>query len=155
MSSWIFRVNEIYDDEDFLAIGSVQAGEGTEDIQAIFGHKAFQYPKPPTLIREVLRQASRPDDIVLDFFAGSGTTGQCVLELNDEDGGRRRLSVSVQYSPPVSIEISPPPDLGGGRRWSNEVKRWASALPPACMPAATPRPGLRDRRPGGGGRRPW
>ncbi|UXZ60793.1 site-specific DNA-methyltransferase [Burkholderia multivorans] len=91
LSSWIFRVNEVYDDEDFAAMTSPNAGEGTEVIQAIFGRKVFQYPKPPALIRELLRQASKPGDIVLDFFAGSATTGQCVLELNEEDDGERRF----------------------------------------------------------------
>ncbi len=42
-------------------------------------------------MRELLRQAMRPDDIALDFFAGSGTTGQAVLELNAEDDGNRRF----------------------------------------------------------------
>lgn len=91
LSSWIFRINEIYDDEDFAVMTSPQAGEGTEVIQAIFERKVFQYPKPPTLIRELLRQASKPGDIILDFFAGSATTGQCVLELNEEDDGNRRF----------------------------------------------------------------
>ncbi len=91
LSSWIFRVNEVYDDEDFAAMTSPQAGEGTEVIQAIFGRKVFQYPKPPALIKELLRQASKPGDIILDFFAGSATTGQCVLELNEEDDGDRRF----------------------------------------------------------------
>ncbi|MFK0034067.1 site-specific DNA-methyltransferase [Pseudomonas monteilii] len=91
LSSWIFRINEIYDDEDFAAMTSPQAGEGTEVIQAIFERKVFQYPKPPTLIKELLRQASKPGDVILDFFAGSATTGQCVLELNEEDDGDRRF----------------------------------------------------------------
>ncbi|MDM7481684.1 MAG: DNA methyltransferase [Halomonas sp.] len=91
LSSWIFRTNELYDDEDFAPITSPNAGEGTEIIQEVFGHKAFQYPKPPTLIRNLLAQATQPNDIVLDFFAGSGTTGQAVMELNQEDGGNRRF----------------------------------------------------------------
>jgi adenine-specific DNA-methyltransferase len=89
LSSWIFRVNEIYDDEDYAAITSPQAGEGTEAIQAIFGRKSFQYPKPPALIKNLLAQASNGQDTVLDFFAGSGTTGHAVLDLNAEDGGNR------------------------------------------------------------------
>lgn len=49
----------------------------------------FPYSKPLSLIKNLLLQATRPDDIVLDFFAGSGTTGQAVLELNAEDDGTR------------------------------------------------------------------
>ncbi len=90
LGSWIARLGEDEDD-DVLSLRSPQAGEGTEAIQHIFGSKVFQYPKPPFLIRELLSQATKPDDIVLDFFAGSGTTGQAVLELNAEDGGTRRF----------------------------------------------------------------
>lgn len=91
LSSWIFRVNEIYDDEDYVPLTSPQAGEGTEIIQAVFGRKAFQYPKPPSLIKNLLSQASTGNDTILDFFAGSGTTGQAVLALNNEDGGKRKF----------------------------------------------------------------
>ncbi len=53
--------------------------------------RAFSTPKPTGLIERVLRIATGPDDIVLDFFAGSGTTGHAVLKLNAEDGGNRRF----------------------------------------------------------------
>ncbi len=91
LSSWIARVNEDEVDEDTVTLNSPQAGEGSEIIQEIFGSKVFQYPKPPTLIRELIRQASRENDTVLDFFAGSGTTAQVVLELNAEDEGTRKF----------------------------------------------------------------
>jgi len=53
----------------------------------------FDTPKPPRLITQMLRLAteSQKSDIVLDFFAGSGTTAQSVLEMNNEDGGNRRF----------------------------------------------------------------
>lgn len=51
----------------------------------------FNYPKPPSLIRSLVRLATSSDDIVLDSFAGSGTTGQAVLEQNAEDGNARRF----------------------------------------------------------------
>jgi len=53
--------------------------------------RAFSTPKPTGLIERVLRIATGPDDIVLDFFAGSGTTAHAVLKLNAEDGGNRRF----------------------------------------------------------------
>ena len=49
----------------------------------------FSTPKPTQLIERILRIATDPGDIVLDFFAGSGTTAQAVLNLNKEDGGER------------------------------------------------------------------
>ncbi len=51
----------------------------------------FQNPKPHTLIQHILRIATDPNDIILDSFAGSGTTAHAVLALNKEDGGNRRF----------------------------------------------------------------
>jgi adenine-specific DNA-methyltransferase len=51
----------------------------------------FSTPKPVELIERMLRMISDPNAIVLDFFAGSGTTAQAVLNLNKEDGGKRRF----------------------------------------------------------------
>ncbi|MFZ5655767.1 MAG: site-specific DNA-methyltransferase [Pseudomonadota bacterium] len=51
----------------------------------------FSTPKPIQLIERILRIATKPDDIVLDFFAGSGTTAHAVAKLNAEDGGNRRF----------------------------------------------------------------
>lgn len=53
--------------------------------------KKFDYPKPKSLILELLLMANNKNAKVLDFFAGSGTTGQAVMELNKEDGGHRRF----------------------------------------------------------------
>jgi len=65
--------------------------EGARIVAEIFGDRAFNYAKPLSLIKNLLRQATRPGDTILDFFAGSGTTGQAVLELNAEDGRQRRF----------------------------------------------------------------
>ena len=51
----------------------------------------FETPKPTRLIQRILQIATNQSDIVLDSFAGSGTTGQAVLELNKEDGGNRKF----------------------------------------------------------------
>lgn len=51
----------------------------------------FSTPKPVGLIERVLRLSTAPDDLVLDFFAGSGTTAHAVHKLNKEDGGNRRV----------------------------------------------------------------
>ena len=58
---------------------------------AVFGTKAFHYPKPLSLIQGIINQASRPGDTILDFFAGSGTTGHAVLNLNALDNGHRKF----------------------------------------------------------------
>lgn len=53
--------------------------------------EVFTTPKPVRLMERILRIATNPNDIVLDFFAGSGTTAQAVLNLNKADGGNRRF----------------------------------------------------------------
>ena len=58
-----------------------------------FGSSAevFSTPKPVRMIERILRIATKPGDLVLDFFAGSGTTAHAVMKLNAEDGGKRRF----------------------------------------------------------------
>lgn len=50
----------------------------------------FTNPKPTRLLARILKLATNKDDIIVDFFGGSGTTGQAVMELNKEDGGNRK-----------------------------------------------------------------
>ncbi len=65
----------------------------SKGVKKLFGFPAFDYTKPIELVRTLLGWATDSDsnDLVLDFFAGSGTTGQAVLEANAEDGGNRRF----------------------------------------------------------------
>ena len=58
--------------------------------------EVFITPKPTRLIKRILRLATDEDSLVLDSFAGSGTTGQAVLELNQEDGGDRKFVLVQQ-----------------------------------------------------------
>lgn len=91
LSSWVARKNEKAEKRDETTIITSGSGEGTGDLQSVFGSKVFQNPKPVSLIRELVRQSTSPGDLVLDFFAGSATTAQAVMELNGEDGGERRF----------------------------------------------------------------
>ncbi len=63
---------------------------GKTDCYAVLGSNAFSNPKPYKLIRYFELIASSKDALILDFFAGSGTTLQATMQLNSEDGGRRR-----------------------------------------------------------------
>lgn len=67
--------------------------EGRNDLEALGLGGLFTYPKPVSLMRTLVRSRTffDPEAVVLDFFAGSGTTGQAVMELNAEDGGRREF----------------------------------------------------------------
>lgn len=75
---------------------------GSAELAAILGHKVFDNPKPVPLVARMLQFITEPEtgDVVLDFFAGSGTTAQAVLEQNREDGGNRRF-VMVQLPEPT------------------------------------------------------
>ena len=66
--------------------------DGTKDIDAVFGSKVFGFPKPLSLIKYLLQVATprAKNVIVLDFFAGSGTTFHATMKLNAEDGGCRQ-----------------------------------------------------------------
>jgi adenine-specific DNA-methyltransferase len=87
--------------------------EGTKDFAMLFPREIFQFPKPVKLIKNFLAiettsiAADNPrkeeSDIVLDFFAGSGTTGQAVMSQNAADGGNRRY-VLVQLPEPLDLE---------------------------------------------------
>jgi len=93
LSSWIVPTFEDGNYEAENSFVSSTNQEGARVVAEIFGDRAFNYAKPLSLIKGLLSQATRPNDIVLDFFAGSGTTGQAVLELNadDEEKGQRRF----------------------------------------------------------------
>ena len=70
----------------------VGTGEvGTREVDALLGKEVFTYPKPTSLIKKILKIGSASDSIVLDFFGGSGSTAQAVLEMNQEDGGSRKF----------------------------------------------------------------
>lgn len=81
----------------------VRTEAGTRAIRDLFGEAVYDHPKPVALLRKTIEIGSGPTDIVLDFFAGSGTTAQAVLELNRKDGGSRRF-VLVQLPEPCPEE---------------------------------------------------
>lgn len=66
---------------------------GTKEIDDLFGKKYFDFPKPTALILELINQVcfDLDDDIVLDFFSGSATTANSVIDLNRVDGGNRKF----------------------------------------------------------------
>jgi len=81
VSSWTWWPNE--------EVGHNQ--EAKKEIQAVFEEERFDYPKPVRLIRRILDLALSQDGLILDSFAGSGTTAHAVLEANKRDGGNRRF----------------------------------------------------------------
>ena len=78
--------------------------EGTDELHQLFGGPVFDFPKPSSLVRYflsfVVNELEDRDALVLDFFAGSGTTAQAVLDLNKQDGGKRKV-ILVQLPEPT------------------------------------------------------
>jgi adenine-specific DNA-methyltransferase len=76
------------------------SNKGTREVQELIGIGIFDFPKPVGLIETCLKIASKENDIILDFFAGSGTTGHAVMEINAEDGGNRKF-ILCQIDEPI------------------------------------------------------
>lgn len=79
--------------------------EGNQQLNEIFNEKVFQYPKPWQLIKYFISIATDSEDLILDSFAGSGTTGHSVLDLNKEDGGNRKF-ILIEMEDKVAKDIT-------------------------------------------------
>ncbi|HAV4542539.1 TPA: site-specific DNA-methyltransferase [Acinetobacter baumannii] len=79
---------------------------GTNELKKLLGDKVFSYPKSVELVKDSIQIVTEPDDIILDYHAGSGTTGQAVLELNQQDNGNRKfiLIEQMDYVQSVTAE---------------------------------------------------
>ena len=64
---------------------------GNDDIKALFEINPFSYPKPVALIKHFISIGTNDNDIILDFFSGSGTTGEAIFKINEEEGTNRKF----------------------------------------------------------------
>jgi adenine-specific DNA-methyltransferase len=78
-------IRSILSDKEF------SSRRGTAEVEKTFGKKVFSFPKPIELLNNLIKVATDKDSIVLDFFAGSGTTGDSLFNINSEDGGNRKF----------------------------------------------------------------
>ena len=75
--------------------------DGTKEVREIFDDNIiFSFPKTFKLLKYLFSAVTNPNDIILDFFAGSGTTGHAVMQLNAEDGGSRKF-ILCQIDEPI------------------------------------------------------
>lgn len=82
-------------------VDAVGSRRGTEEVKSLFkGQKLFDYPKPVDYLKHYLRATTSGGDLILDFFAGSGSTAHAAMSLNAEDSGNRR-HIQVQLPEPV------------------------------------------------------
>ena len=87
-------------------IDDVFTADGTAEIRGLFGEEVFDFAKPSTLIERLIKQGTEQDGIILDFFAGSGSTAQAVLELNKHDGGMRKFILAQLPEPTERKDFS-------------------------------------------------
>ncbi|WP_341328578.1 DNA methyltransferase [Methylotuvimicrobium sp. KM2] len=72
-------------------IDDISTGDGSREIEQIFGKRYFDFPKPSSFIQRIVEQSCQFDSTVLDSFAGSATTAHAVLAQNAKDGGNRQF----------------------------------------------------------------
>src|SRR5699024_5875731 len=84
---------------------------GKNDLEALGISALFDYPKPVEFVKQVIQMVTMRDKeaFVLDFFAGSATTGQAVMQLNAQDGGQRRY---------LQIQLPEPTEAGSNSKAS-------------------------------------
>lgn len=109
ISSWIgsTKEKEFLDDEGVLHITTPMNSEASKRIKDIFGDKVFNYSKPFELVSKLIEQVTESDDIIMDSFCGSATTGHAVLSLNSKDSGNRKfilIEMEEQVAQTVSAE---------------------------------------------------
>jgi len=110
-------------------IEGIRTDEGGLEIQELLGKKSFTFPKPSILLKYLFTIVNtKKDSIIMDFFSGSGTTAQAVLELNKEDGGNRQfiLCEQLDYVDTVTIPRIKKviEKIGGGDFVYLELMKW-------------------------------
>ena len=111
VSSWIETPTAVVNaaseavEWDVTVLSSGMNQEGGKLLQQIFGTKSFAYPKPVSLVSSLVQAATRDGDLILDSFAGSGTTAHAVLGLNKGDGGNRKF-ILVEMEPNIARDIT-------------------------------------------------
>lgn len=78
------------------------------ELLDIFGYKPFNNPKPSALVKYLINFIDKKDAVVLDFFAGSATTGHAVMLLNEEDGGTRRFILCTNNENDICTNVAYP-----------------------------------------------
>lgn len=91
LSTWIYEVNVEIDNFEFNYLQTSKNEEGAKILKQIFDESVFNYAKPLSLVESFIRQFTKKTDIILDSFAGSGTTAHAVLNLNKQDSGVRQF----------------------------------------------------------------
>lgn len=100
------KIRDIYTTTIKDVITNISTNAGGKEVKEIIGKKKFSFPKPLDLIAFLLSFSSGKDSIVLDFMAGSGTTGHAVLKLNSQDGGNRKFILCTNNENKICEDVT-------------------------------------------------
>lgn len=120
----------------------ISSARGTQEVMSLFNDKSFDYPKPINLLKYILDLHISKSALILDFFAGSGTTGHAVLDLNKQDGGNRSF-ILCQLN--EKTEKNP-----NGIAYDVTSKRLKRIMTGQCYDGTKDFPWLKDNEPYGG-----
>ena len=123
----------------FSNLGSITTAK--TEIKKLFNAELFDTPKPLNLVKRILEISTNNNDIILDFFAGSGTTGHAVLELNKKDGGNRQFILCTNNE---TTEINP-----NGIAYDVTSKRLKRIMTGECYDGTKPTEWLKNNEPYG------
>lgn len=100
---------------------------GTQHMEDILGRKAFTFPKDPTVLMKYFQAMLPKDGRVLDFFAGSGSTAEAVLQLNNLDGGTRQVTLVTSNENGIGTQVTRERVVRvmSGENWANPPKAQA------------------------------
>ena len=80
--------------------------DATNEIKELFNSKAFNYAKPKELVKKFISYINNYGSVILDFFAGSGTTLHATMQLNAEDGGHRQCILCTNNENNICEEVT-------------------------------------------------
>jgi len=87
-------------------ITDVLNADAANDIKSIFNNKVFSFPKPTKLLSHIIRLIENSNSVILDSFAGSGTTLHATMQLNAEDGGHRQCILVTNNENNICEEVT-------------------------------------------------
>ena len=94
--SFLSEITEVLPGYSSIVGTDIYTRNATKEVEDLFKCRYFDFPKPTALIKDFVDQATNKDSLILDFFSGSATTADAIMQLNSQDGGKRTF-VMVQW----------------------------------------------------------
>ncbi|WP_308699387.1 site-specific DNA-methyltransferase [Mycoplasma sp. CSL10166] len=117
---------------NLITDSTISNSSGKKKLISILGNKNFSFPKPTSLIKWIVNLIDNKNVRILDFFAGSGTTGHAVMELNREDGGNRTFTLVTNNENNIGYDVTYERlfRINNGIGTNNETFKWTEKNDP-------------------------